>query len=675
MGISSPGIGSNLDVNGIVTKLMAVEQQPITLLDRKTASFNAKLSGFGTLASVVGQFQSAVNGLANVSKFQATNTGVADAAIATATGSSVAVPGSYSLEVSKLAQAQKLNATGQLSASAAIGSGAATTLSFDFGTIAGGSLNPVTGKYTGASFTTGGAGVKTVSIDASNNSLSGIRDAVNAANIGVTATIVNDGSGAPYRLSLTVNSTGAASSLKLSVAGDATIASLLSNDPGADAGQSLAETSTAQNAAFKLDGINITKPTNSVTDALPGVTLNLAKTNVGAATTVTVSRDTASVVTAVNAFATAYNQVTQALKDASAYDPVTKTGAILNGESSVQSIQNQIRAVLSAPVSGGPAGSTTFTLLSQVGVTVQASGLLGVDGTKLQAAVTSNFSQIAGLFANVGSSSDALVTYNTASAKTAAGAYPVNITKLATQGTSTAGGAAGLTITAGVNDLLNVNLNGISSTVTLAAGTYASAGALATELQSKINGNTTFLGAAVTVDASVSGVLSLTAKAYGATSHAEITGGTGQANLAFATGAVTASGLDVEGTINGVGATGVGQTLTGAVGDGAEGLSLEITGGTIGSRGTVNYSQGYAYQLNTLTKSILGTSGSIQARTDGINASLKDIAKNKAVLNQRLAGVEARYRAQFTALDTLIGKLSTTSSFLSQQLANLPKIQ
>ena len=89
-------------------------------------------------------------------------------------------------------------------------------------------------------------------------------------------------------------------------------------------------------------------------------------------------------VASVNAFATAYNQVTQALKDASAYDPSTKTGAILNGESTVQSLQNQIRSVLAAPVSGAAAGSSTFTLLSQVGVTVQASGLLGVDSAKLQ---------------------------------------------------------------------------------------------------------------------------------------------------------------------------------------------------------------------------------------------------------------------------------------------------
>lgn len=669
MGISSPGIGSNLDVNGIVSKLMAVEQQPIALLDKKAASFNAKLSGFGTLKSVVSQFQSAVAGLANISKFQGVNTSVGDASVATVSGSSAAAPGTYSLEISKLAQSQKLTAAGQVSSTAPIGSGAATTLTFDFGTISGATPD-ASGKYTGATFTNGGTGGKTVTIDGTNNSLSGIRDAINAADAGVTASIINDGSGAPYKLSLTVTATGAASSLRLGVSGDSAIAGLLAQDPDSSGVQNLSETVTAQNSQFKLDGIAITKTSNTVTDALAGVTLNLAKTNVGTPTNVSITRDTSTVVASVNAFATAYNQVTQALRDASAYDPATKTGAILNGESTVQSLQNQIRSVLSAPIAGGPEGSTNFTLLSQVGVTVQASGLLGVDSAKLQKAVTSNFGQIAGLFANVGASSDALVTYNAATSKTAAGAYPIVISKLATHGASTAAGAADLTIT-GSNNVLNVNLNGITSSITLAAGTYTAA-SLATEVQSKINANSSFLGATVQVSQNA-GILSITSNAYGSKSRAEITGGSGQAALKFDTGATTTSGIDVEGTINGVAGVGGGQTLNGAAGDASEGLSLEITGGLTGARGTINYTQGYAYQLNVLANSVLSSTGSIAARTDGLNASLRDIAKNKVTLNARLASVESRYRAQFNALDKLIGSMSSTSSFLTQQLAKLPK--
>jgi flagellar hook-associated protein 2 len=501
--------------------------------------------------------------------------------------------------------------------------------------------------------------------------LSGIRDAINHADAGVTATIVNDGSNTPYRLSISNNVTGKTNSLKLSVAGDPALAALLAHDPSSNSGQALSETATAQNSQLKIDGIDVSKSSNSITDAINGVTLNISKTNVGTPTNLAITRDTATVITSVTAFVKSFNDTTQALKDASAYDPATKTAAILNGESSVRSISNQIRGILSSPVAGN---GTTLTLLSQVGVTVQKDGSLGVDSVKLQNAVTNNFGDIAGLFSSVGKTSDALIGYSTSTAKTVPGSYAVSITQLATQGKTTGQAAAGLTITAGVNDSLAIKIDGITSTITLAAGTYANADALATALQSKINGATELSTAGVKATVSASGgVLSITSASYGSTSNALVTGGNGQSNLAFDTGANITVGTDVIGSINGQTAVGTGQNLAGAVGDPSEGLSLLVTGGVLGSRGTVTYTQGYAYQLSKLTDSFLASDGVIAARTDGINASIKDIAKSKGVLSARLVTTEARYRAQFTALDTLISSLSTTSSFLTQQLAAIAK--
>ena len=202
-----------------------------------------------------------MQGLSSPTQFQAVTATLADATVATASASSSATAGSYALEVSSLAHAQKLVSAGQASDSAAIGSGAATTLTFDFGTIAGGTFS--NGTYTGASFTSNGAGSKSISIDASNNSLSGIRDAINSANIGVSATLVNDGSASPYRLVLTDSTTGISNSMKISVSGDASISSLLSQDPASNSGQALSETVAAQNANFTVDGIAISKPTNT----------------------------------------------------------------------------------------------------------------------------------------------------------------------------------------------------------------------------------------------------------------------------------------------------------------------------------------------------------------------------------------------------------------------------
>ena len=669
MGLSSSGIGSNLDVDSIVTQLMSVERQPLTKLARQEASYQTKLSGFGTLKGALSAFQTAVRGLSDISKFQGVKASAADATVATASATSAAVPGSYALKVTQLAQAQKLVAGGVASDIAPVGKG---VISFDFGSITGGAYDAVTGKYTGASFATSGSGVKTVTIDASNDSLAGIRDAINKAAIGVTATIVNDGSGTPYRLALSSSATGAATSMKISVADtapDTGLSALLNHDPAGS--QALAQKSTAQNAEFTVDGIAISKATNSVSDVIGGVTLNLLKTNTDP-TTVTIARDTAAVTAAVNDFVKAYNEISKNFADATAYNATTKTAAILNGEASVRSMQGQVRAVLSAPVAGG---ASAFSRLSEIGVAIQKDGTLAVDATKLGNAISTKFNDFAGLFASVGKSSDSLVSYKGFSSATKPGAYALDVSQLATKGSATGTAPAGLTVDA-TNDTLEVLLNGVTATITLSQKTYASAADLAAEVQSKVNGSALFSapGSAVAVTES-GGILSMMSNKYGSASTVSITGGNGQANLNFAaTGPTVLTGLDVAGTINGLPATGNGQVLTSGAGSDSAGLAMTVSGGALGARGTVNYSQGYAYQFDTLTTSILGASGSLQSRTDGIAASIKNLTKTQADLSARLAVVEKRYRAQFTALDLTISKMNTTSTFLTQQLTQLSNL-
>lgn len=665
MGLSSPGIGSNLDVNGIVSKLMDVERQPLAKLDQREAAYQAQISAYGSLKGALSSFQTSLQGLKTPSRFQALTASTSDGTVASASASSAATPGSYSLEVSKLAQPQKLAAAGQTSTAAAIGNG---TLTFDFGTISGGTLDPATGKYTGASFTSNGAGVKTVVIDASNNSLAGIRDAINAAKIGVTAAIVNDGSSTPYRLVLSPDNPGKANSLKISASGDAALSSLVAQDPAGV--QNLSETVTAQNAEFKVDGVVVSKSSNTVTDAIPGVTLNLLKTNAGSPSSITVARDTAGVKSAVEGFVKAYNDLNKSLTDLSSYNSAAKQGAILQGDSTVRSLQAQLRGTLSSSLTGT---GSSYTTLSQIGVSFQKDGTLAVDSAKLQTAIDNSFSDIAGLFAATGRASDSLVSYASATDKTLPGSYAVTVTQLASQGTAAAGAAAGLTITAGVNDTLDVTLDGVSSTVTLAPGTYATADALATEVQSRINGVQAFSGAGSSVAVTqAGGALTLTSSRYGSASNVSITGGNGQTSLGFAS-ATNVAGADVAGTINGTAATGAGQYLTGATGNDAEGLKIQISGGAPGSRGTVSHSQGYAYQLSKLADSWLAADGPIFSRTEGIGRSIKDIGNQRDTLNRRLEETEKRYRAQFTSLDTMLSSMSQTSSFLEQQLANLSK--
>lgn len=661
--ISSPGLGSGLDVNSIVSQLMAVERQPLQALDTKEASFQAQLSAFGSIKSSLSAFQTALQSLNDVTKFQAFKATIGDASVATVAAANTAATGNHSLEVSKLASAQKLVAAGVASATASIGSG---TLTIEFGTITGGTFDATTGQYTGASFTADGAGAKTVSIGTSNNTLTGIRDAINAAKIGVTASIVNDGSGTPYRLSLSVNDTGAAKSLRISVAGDAALSDLLSHD--ASGTQKLMETATAGNAEFKLDGVAITKSANSVSDALEGVTLNLLKTNVGSATQIAIVRDTTGAKSAADSLVKAYNDLNTTLKNLGAYNADSKQSSILQGDVTLITLQARIRATLT-DVLKGAAGS--YSNLSQIGITFAKDGTLKLDATKFQAAAEAAPNDIATLFASVGRASDGGIRYDSATAATKPGSYAINVTKLATQGTQVGSAAANLTISAGVNDTFTVNVDGESAVVKLTAKTYASAADLAREVQSKINGASAIAEAGNTVTVTESGgILTLTSARYGSNSSVQISSGNAMADLLGGT-PVTTAGQDVEGTINGVTATGSGRFLTDLGGGASSGLKIEVTGGALGDRGTVNFSRGYAAQLDALVTGFLDSKGAIAARTDGINASIKSLDNRREEMERRLVDVEARLRAQYTALDTLMSKMNSTSTFLTQQLEAL----
>lgn len=672
MAISSPGVGSNLDVNSIVSQLMAVEKKPLTKLAQKEAGYQAQISAYGNLKGALASFQSTVNALSAMSKFQAVTATPADATVLTASASSSAVPGTYSLNISKLAQAQSLVATGQASMTTAVGAAVDTTLTFDFGTISGGTFTAYDGvagtggTYAGSTFTSNGAGVKTVTISSTNNSLQGIRDAINNAKIGVTATIVNDGGATPYRLALSTDSIGKTNSMKISVSGDATVAGLLGHDPAGT--QNLKETVTAQNAEFTVNGLFVSKASNSITDVIQGVTLNLAKITTSA-TTLTVARDTASVTTSVNAFVKAYNDLSKTLTDLTSYNPTTKQAGLLHGDSTARTIQNQLRSMLGSSITGM---TGSYSSLSQIGITTQQDGTLVADSTKLQNAINTNFNDIAGLFAEKGSASDSLINYNSATTKTKPGSYAVTVSQLATQGNLAGSAAAGLTITAGVNDTLDVTVDGVSATVTLAAGTYTAA-ALATEAQSKINGASAFSIAGILVAVTqTAGTMTLASNRYGSASNVAVAGN-GATNLLGSSPTATA-GVDAAGTINGSAATGSGQYLTGATGNDAEGLKIQVAGGALGERGTVSYSHGYAYKLGKLADTFLATTGSIGTRVDGINKSIADIGHRRDSLNLRLAKVEQNYRAQFTALDVMIANMTKTSNFLTQQLASISNL-
>lgn len=661
--ITSPGLGSGLDVNSIVTQLVAAEGQPATLrLDRKEANLQARLSGYGTLRSSLSSFQSSLSKLSSMSSFQA-NTAISSAKdVLVATADKSAAAGNYQLDVTQLATAHSLVTDASLpggqfsSLSDVVGTG---TLTFKFGTTVAD-----TDSYT--SFTQN-ADAATATVEITDGSLTGIRDAINNADIGVSASIIYDGS--YYRLTLASDDTGAANSMEITVADDdanatdASGLSLLSFNAGAN---HLQQTAAAKDAALTLNGVAVSSASNRLSDTVDGVTFNLLSAG---SSTVTVSQNTAEASKLIKGFVDSYNNLTKGINSLAGYDAATQKSGVLNGDGIVSSIKNQVDRLLTTPVDGV---TGDYSILAEIGITRNTEdGTLNLDDTKLQASLRDNMSDVVDLFAASGRTDDSLIQYQGSSDASQIGNYAVNITQLATQGNLTGSAAANLTITAGVNDTMDIEVDGVATSITLSAGTYTSA-SLVAELQSRINGASEIAAAGSLVTVSESGgVLSITSSRYGSASAVQVTGGNGATDLFGATPVDTA-GVDVAGTIGGIAATGSGQTLSGT-GD-AAGLSIDVTGGLTGDRGSLNFSRGFASQLDDLLADLLDENGIFTTVTDSINDQIEDVNKDRSQLAVRLASFEARTRAQFTALDLLVSKLQGTGDYLTDQLAALPVI-
>lgn len=680
--ITSTGLGSGLDINGLVSQLITAESQPLKQLNAKEANYQAKLTAYGNVKSALSGFQSAVSSLESASTFQTVAATSGDSSVYTATADANAVPGTYSIEVTNIAQSQKLASDPFASVNDIVGTG---TLTFQFGTDDG------AGVFTASS----SKSTKTVNIDASQSSLSGIRDAINAAKIGVSATIINDGTG--YRLSLTSTDTGAANSLKITTGNDTdgnnvdgNGLSQLTYDPAGTQGngKNLTQTVAAQDAVLNVDGITgIKKSSNTITDLIEGVTLNLQqKSAAGVPAALTVASDPSSVTASVQNFVTAYNDLHKTLSDATAYDATTQQGGILLGDSTVLTIERQLRSLLTSKIAGA---SGSEQLLSNIGVSFQKDGTLSLDVNKLKAALASSPKDVESLFATVGSASDSLVNYTSATSATKPGSYALAVTQLASQGFSSGASTAALANTNGTfsspvvidssNNTFVLQVDGVQTdTINLTPGSYTSAAELTAEIQSKINGDSALVAAnssvLVSFDTTAS-KLKITSNKYGSASNISVisVGGNTAATLGLSPSTGTA-GIDVAGTINGVYASGSGQYLTGALGNASSGLKIQITGGSLGDRGTVNYSQGYANQIDSFVGMAIGATGPINARTDGINKSVADIKDQVTALNDRLNTLQAQYLKQFNAMDTLVAQMKSTSDFLTQQLASLASI-
>lgn len=366
-GISSLGVGSGLDLEGLVTKLMAAERQPVTLLQSKESKLNVQVSAYGQIKSSLSSFQDASNALTDTAKYTATAATSSNSAVVSASSTSTAAAGSYSVKVLGLTQGQRL-----------------TSAAGSTPTVAAGTLTIQLGTYTTTSGTTSftAATPAATPINFTGSTLAELRDSINSAKTGVTASIVNDGSN--DRLVLASDGTGAATAFKIS--GTDGLAGL-SFDASTGASSTLNSLQTAQDASAIIQGITVTRTTNSFSDVIPGVTLNLNAVNDTAAT-VTVTKDSSQATALVNNFIKAYNDSFATLTAMTSYDSTNKVASTLTGDTTATSARNTIRNAIIQSVSLSDGSSMK---LADLGIKLQKDGTLKLEEpSKLSTALSSN---------------------------------------------------------------------------------------------------------------------------------------------------------------------------------------------------------------------------------------------------------------------------------------------
>jgi flagellar hook-associated protein 2 len=378
--ISTLGIGSGLDLSTILDNLEAAEKATLTPISTQQSSYTAKLSAYGTLKSALVSFQTANTTLNSADLFTATTTSSSSSAFsATTTGNAIA--GKYTISVSQLAQAQTLTTTGTQADNKTAIASADSSITIQ----QGGGKDPVK-----------------IDISAANSSLSGIRDAINKADAGVSASIINVGNG-QYRLSITANDTGSDNAMSISVSGDSTLQSFMGYD-ASGTGNGMEESVTAQNAKLTVNNVAIENSSNTISDALEDITLNLNDTTSGNQT-LTIAKDTSKSESAINAWVTAYNALQDTFSSLTKYTAVdagtdaqdTSNGALL-GDTTLRTIQTQLKSMLSSST-----GSSAYKTLAQIGVTSDPStGKLTVDSTKLESALKTNSADIKDMFVGDG---------------------------------------------------------------------------------------------------------------------------------------------------------------------------------------------------------------------------------------------------------------------------------
>lgn len=627
--INFQGLSSGLDVNGLITAVLKPRQNLIDLQSARQVALAARKSAYGQLGAALSSLRSAALALNDTATIGARTASTSDASIATATAGASAAPGLHTVVVSSLAAASRRRSDGLADATSGLVSDGTITLR-------AGSGDTITLNVSAAS---------------GNNSLTAVRDAVNAAGKGIRASVVNDG----------ISSILVVESEKTGTANALTVTDTTNLNLGAAGGV----LQSAANASLTVDGIAVTSSSNTVAGVLDGVSISLLKASPATTVTLTVGRDPAALKSALTDFVNAYNQAADFF-GAQAAGGAGKTPP-LAGDGTVRSIESLLQGFAVSGVNGLP--STVLRSLGQAGVVLDGkTGRLSLDAAAFNKAFLERPDEFRALLSDSGSSSSGLVKFISAGAATQEGTYAVEVSSAAEQAAVTGGTAVG---GQGISaaEVLTIATGGSSLQVSLASGSTLAA------IVSAINA--ALRGAGVQAEADdAGGKLRIRSTGFGSAVSVSAVSDTADAGDGASTGIGTAiltdSGADVAGTINGAAATGSGRTLTGAAGTDVEGLNIEVAGS--GSLGTLTFSRGIAaraaLQLKSLTDPFSGpleqAQQSLQTSIDGIKDRIADMQASLTVQQEILL---RKFTAMEQTLQALQGTLSSLTGGQSQFLA------
>jgi len=644
--ISSLGIGSGVLTSDLVDQLVAAERSPTeNRLNQKTEQTDALISAYGKLRSAVTELRLPMRQLGSadaMKSFSATSSG---SNVEVSVDAGKAARGSYSVDVVSLAESQAL----------------ASTESFadrDATSVGRGTMTLQVGDK-----------ITEITIDSSNDTLQGLANAINESNAGVSAGVIDTGNG--YRLTLSADETGSANAVKITATEEAGAEGLarFEFDPAdAMANPGMEQTIAAADAVIEINGVEVTRSTNTIENVVDGLTFSLTETG---KSTVKVEQDTGAVAERVQAFVDKFNELQRTIGELSSFDSETGQGSILTGDSTVRNIQNQLKRVLTDIVPG--LENANVRSMADVGISTDfRTGELQFNSQRFQQQLRENPDDVTALFAEQGRTNDSQLEFVRSGSNTLAGSYDINVTQMASRGALNYGIGATDTIDVQADNSFTFQIDGeTSATVSIAAGNYSGSD-FAAAIQQALAENTALsaAGRSVQVGYNDADGLTFTSNRFGSDSNVSITALSNVTGLAAATGV---AGQDVQGTINGRVAQSDGQVLFLAnnSGDEAAGLQVRITGGEVGSRGPVNFIEGVSERAVDAITGILGASGALSSRTEALNRDLERIEEDRQKLELRIQSYQERLVSQFSAADSLISQLNSTRDYVSQQLAAL----